>query len=335
MYIFGCIIKELILQLGCKYRLVLTSFFFYCFARENYAFIAMEERRYMKIPTHLNHTLTALHNSTVGYDKNIKELLADVQILARILKYSIRELQEFSVEELISCLTQTDIEVGERGVEPGITNLGKIQSTNTEDNILNEGYISFDIRFRFAYKEKNLTFIINIEAQKSSDSEKLRYHIESRMVYYLSRLISSQKNVEFSHSDYDNIKKVYSIWICMDTAEGADSIYEFSFKPELIYGSKYDYSYIDKMCGIIIRIRNDINTQESKNKLIEMLEDILSREESERKKKHLSEKYGIQMTTDLERRINIMCNLSENIVEYAMEHGYKEGIKEGIKEGDY
>ena len=29
-------------------------------------------------------------------------------------------------------------------------------------------------------------------------------------------MISAQKSVEFDNSDYDNIKPVRSIWICMD-----------------------------------------------------------------------------------------------------------------------
>ena len=29
-------------------------------------------------------------------------------------------------------------------------------------------------------------------------------------------MISSQKGIEFTNSDYDKIKKVYTIWICME-----------------------------------------------------------------------------------------------------------------------
>lgn len=58
--------------------------------------------------------------------------------------------------------------------------------------------------------------IINVEAQKDEPS---KYDIFNRAVFYVSRLISSQKERDFKNSDYDNIKKVYSIWVCMNISE--------------------------------------------------------------------------------------------------------------------
>jgi hypothetical protein len=58
--------------------------------------------------------------------------------------------------------------------------------------------------------------IINVEAQKDEPS---KYDILNRAVFYVSRLISSQKERDFKNSDYDNIKKVYSIWVCMNISE--------------------------------------------------------------------------------------------------------------------
>ena len=53
--------------------------------------------------------------------------------------------------------------------------------------------------------------IINVEAQKDEPGE---YEILNRAVFYVSRLISSQKERDFENSSYDDIKCVYSIWIC-------------------------------------------------------------------------------------------------------------------------
>lgn len=38
-----------------------------------------------------------------------------------------------------------------------------------------------------------------------------------RAAFYACRLISSQKEREFEGKDYNSIKKIYSIWICMDS----------------------------------------------------------------------------------------------------------------------
>lgn len=276
----------------------------------------------MKVPTHLNQTLSSLDASKIDYNNNIKELLADIQILSRIIKYIVKEAQHLSVEEIAECLHGAEIEVGKTPVDPGLTNARKVLSESTEDNILNEGYIVFDVRVTFTYKKQNIRIIINVEAQKESRSSELKYHIESRMIYYLSRLISSQKNIEFFHDDYDNIKNVYSIWICTDATGDGDSICEYSLKPEITYGKAETSMYADKMKGIIVHIRKDMNVEESKNKLIVMLEDLLKNNTKEQKKEILMQKHGMQMTVELERRIDIMCNLSDNLIE--------EGIEEGL-----
>lgn len=282
----------------------------------------------MEVPTHLNQTLSSLDVSKMDCNNNIKELLADIQILSRIIKYTVKEVAHLSVEEVAYCLRGADIEVGSTPVDPGLTNVGKVLSENTEDTILNEGYIMFDVRVTFHYREQDIRLIINVEAQKKSKPSDLEYHIESRMVYYLSRLISSQKNVEFFHDDYDNIKKVYSIWICTDASSDEDSICEYSLTPDITFGKAETSGYADKMKGIIIRIRKGTEVKESKNKLIVMLEDLLRHEEREQKKALLVEKHGLQMTVELNRRIDSMCNLADDFIEEGIAQGIAQGIEQ-------
>ncbi len=83
------------------------------------------------------------------------------------------------------------------------------------------------------------------------------------------------------------------------------------------------------MCGMVIRIRNNENAAESRNKLIAMLEDLLSNQDSETKKTKLEQKYAMEITTELEGRFNSMCNLGE-VVE---ERGIKKGLAQGIEQG--
>lgn len=175
------------------------------------------------------------------------------------------------------------------------------------------------------YGKKSVKIIINLEAQKSADAGKLGYHLENRIIYYMARLISSQKETEFFHSDYDNLKKVYSIWICMD--ENKESVRKVSLVPETLFGDSLGYMNFDKMCGIIIQLRSRKHAAESKNMLIAMLEDLLRKEDRITKKEKLTEKYGMHMTVELERRLNQMCNLSDLVEEKAMERGIERGIE--------
>ena len=157
------------------------------------------------IETNLAQTVDATNDSGAAYDTNVKYLLADKQILSRILKYTIDEFREMAIEDIIGCIGD-DIEIGTRPVDAGLSNLGRVKEIITEDNVPGEGIIYYDIRFTAYHKETEMKILVNIEAQKSSDSSKLGYHLENRIVFYLARMISAQKQTEFFHSDFDNLK---------------------------------------------------------------------------------------------------------------------------------
>jgi len=279
---------------------------------------------FVNVNTHLHNTVDAVEADKAKYDQNVKELIADPQILARILQQTVVEVEGMSVDEVIECIDTNSIEVASVPVEPGLTNArktGKIESKQTENAIPNEGYITFDVRCSLFIKSSHIKIIINVEAQKSSKVSQLGYHLENRIVFYLSRMISSQKGIEFSSDEYDNIKKVYSIWICMDAADGEESISKISLESKTLYGKEQSFSELDKMCGIVIRIRKRSNVEESKNVLIAMLEDLLADENSQAKKDKLVRKYNMEMTTELRRRIGKMCNISDVVLERGIEKG--------------
>ena len=281
----------------------------------------------MKIQTHLGNTIEAVDSLKSKYDKNVKEILSDIQVLARILKHTVTEVEKLSIEEIMECIDPKSIKVGTVPIVPGLTNLEKIESIQTEDSIPNEGYVTFDIRCILINPGNAIEVIINIEAQRSTDFHKLGYHLESRIVYYLARLISSQKGINFAKSEYDNIKKVYSIWICMDTEESGDSVSRISLKADTLFGKQCSFPELDKMCGIVIRIREKDSAAGSQNSLIAMLEDLLSNEAADRKKHKLEEKYNMKITTELERRLDRMCNLSTAVEERGIEKGIEKGIR--------
>ena len=272
------------------------------------------------IETNLAQTVNATNDSGSVYDTNVKYLLSDKQILSRVLKYTVDEFQEMDIKDIPGCIGD-DIEIGARPVDAGLSNLGRVKGTVTEDNIPGEGIIYYDIRFTAYPKKKEMKILINIEAQKSTDSGKLGYHLENRVLFYLARMISAQKQTEFFHSDFDNLKKVRSIWICMDSEEKEDSIEEIGFDRKTVFGNRRNSYHTDLMKGIIVNIRGEAESspgkaiKKSQNVLIAMLEELVSRKDASEKKRILEEEYGMTMTTELERRIQIMCNWSESIIE--------------------
>lgn len=281
--------------------------------------------------TYLAQAIEATQGSS-SYDTNVKFLLADRQILARILKYAVQEFKDMPIEDIMASIGE-DIEIETKPLDAGLTNMGRVNLSNAEDNIPGEGKAVFDIRFTAYHKETEMKFLINVEAQKSSDPGQLGYHLVNRIIFYLARMISAQKQTEFFHSDYDNLKNVRSIWICMDNSEDGDSIKQMRYVMDTVFGNKEDSNEVDLVKGIIINVRSGNNIKESQNALISMLEKLLSQTSVGEKKRILTEEYGMIMTTELEGRIQTMCNLSENIKEQSVKAERLNAIERMIKAG--
>lgn len=179
----------------------------------------------------------AVAGDKAQYDIRAKRLLAQKSILARILLKTVDAFKGMSPEDVADSIEGEPV-IGMVPIEPGSTNaertdgsVQRIRGFNTENSEINEGMIRFDIVFyvrlpfgnvhikdnvRLTENETNhkLTqIIVNVEAQKD---EPAAYKILNRSIFYVSRLVSSQKERDFVNSNYDDIKQVYSIWICMN-----------------------------------------------------------------------------------------------------------------------
>lgn len=280
--------------------------------------------------TYISKTLSALGDGVAKVDEKIKALLADKQILTRILKYSVEEFKEYDILEIINRIEE--VEILEVPVDAGLSHkskneFGKISGSNTEDNVPGEGVIFYDIRFNITKGKKRIKVLINIEAQATTSVSRLGYHIENRMTYYLSRMISAQKEQEFFGSDYDKIKEVISIWICMDARKNEDSIIEYQLRPEVKFGENIHPEEINLLKGILIKIRGGKNMTQSKNKLIEMLEYVIADHSVEEKKNYLKNECGVEMTKELERKVEAMGeSMGRAILQGMLEDAWDKGV---------
>lgn len=139
-------------------------------------------------------------------------------------------------------------------------------------------------------------------------------------------MLSSQLDTEFSTDNYDNLKKVYSIWICMNTPKYAENtITEYSIKPTNRYGNFSGNARYDLLSVIMVCIGEN---EQKGNELHKMLNVLLSDKISATEKEHILEtQYNIPMTQDLREGFSIMCNLSENIEEKGIQKGIEKGIR--------
>ena len=159
------------------------------------------------------------------YDARVKRLVGHKRILAQILIKTVDEFKGMNPKAVADCIEGTPY-ISAVPVEPGLTNAvldrngQRIVGFNTENQEINEGLARFDIVFYVRTKDGLSQIIINVEAQKDEPGE---YEILNRAIFYVSRLVSSQKERDFENSSYNDIKRVYSIWICMNMEENTMS----------------------------------------------------------------------------------------------------------------
>ena len=179
--------------------------------------------------------------------------------------------------------------------------------------------------------------IINVEAQKDEPTE---YHILNRAVFYVSRMISSQKDREFINSEYNDIRKVYSIWICMNRKK--NTLEHIHLTQESLIGKEHWKGRLDLVNIIMIGLAEQIPEQDEEYELHRLLGTLLSQNlEAKEKMQIIEEEYHIPMEQKLRKDLKIMCNLSQGVKEegiaighkFGLEQGRREGRREGIQEG--
>lgn len=202
------------------------------------------------------------------YDASAKRLLGQKSILAHILVKVVNEFNGMKPEDVVSYI-EAEPYISTVPIEPGLTNAANITKKgqriigfNTENEEQNEGLVRFDIVFYVKMRDSMSQIIINVEAQKDGPSE---YSILNRAIFYVSRLISSQKERDFVNSCYDDVKRVYSIWICMNMAD--DNMNHIHLVNDCLIGSNEWHGNIDLLNIIMIGLAKELPEHEEKYEL--------------------------------------------------------------------
>ena len=229
--------------------------------------------------------------------------------MAHILVKTVDEFAGMDPKEVVSYIEGEPF-INTVPIETGLTNAvikndgSRVVGLNSENPELHEGMIRFDIIFYVRMRDGLSQIIINVEAQKDEPNG---YDILNRAIFYVSRMISSQKERDFSNSNYNDIKRVYSIWVCMNMPE--NSLEHIHLVKDSIVNSKHEKKYeLHRLLGALLS--QDLTANE---KL-----DIIGNE------------YAIPMEKDFREDVGIMCNLSQKIKETGIETGIEMGKREMI-----
>ena len=156
--------------------------------------------------------------------------------------------------------------------------------------------------------------IVNIEAQKDEPTE---YKILNRAIFYVSRLISSQKERDFVNTNYDDIKQVFSIWICMNMDDNSLSHIHLT-KDEMLKPCNWKGN-LDLLNIVLIGITNEIPEHDEKYEMHRLIGTLLSGELKEQEKFDIIEhEYNIPISQEFREDVSIMCNLSQGIEDKAI-----------------
>ena len=260
------------------------------------------------------------------YDTRVKRLLAQKSILAHILVKTVDEFKGMKPEDVVKYI-EGEPSISVVPVEPGLANMEKTDATgqrivglNTENAKINEGLVRFDIIFyvrmpSIVGRKNGLSqIIVNIEAQKDEPTE---YKILNRAIFYVSRLISSQKERDFVNTNYDDIKQVFSIWICMNM-DGNSLSHIHLTKDEMLKPCNWKGN-LDLLNIVLIGITNEIPEHDEKYEMHRLIGALLSSELKEQEKLDIIEhEYNIPISQEFREDVSIMCNLSQGIEDKAI-----------------
>ena len=254
------------------------------------------------------------------YDTRVKRLLAQKSILAHILVKTVDEFKGMKPEDVVKYI-EGEPSISVVPVEPGLANMEKTDATgqrivglNTENAEINEGLVRFDIIFYVRMKNGLSQIIVNIEAQKDEPTE---YKILNRAIFYVSRLISSQKERDFVNTNYDDIKQVLSIWICMNMDDNSLSHIHLT-KDEMLKPCNWKGN-LDLLNIVLIGITNEIPEHDEKYEMHRLIGALLSSELKEQEKLDIIEhEYNIPISQEFREDVSIMCNLSQGIEDKAI-----------------
>ena len=262
------------------------------------------------------------------YDEHAKNIAGQKFIIANILAKSVEAFRGMKPKDIIPYI-EGEPYISKVPVEPGMTNAAWVENGqrvvgfNTENQEINEGLVRFDVICYVRLperegekvpdgKKKPLTqIIINVEIQKNQPK---KYKILNRSIFYVCRQISAQKERDFVKSHYDDIKSVYSIWICMNMEE--NSLCHIHLTKEDIIGNKQWGGNLDLLHIIMIGIGKTLPEHNEIYELHRLLGTLFSKELGRKDKLWiLKEEYDITEDDNLREDVSEMCNLSQGIKE--------------------
>ena len=255
--------------------------------------------------------------SWLKYDQNFKTVIHRGTILSWILQGCIGELNGQDYQKI-----KEGLDIGADGFTVRGKETEQFSGTNGPvimDNI-------FDVRLPGS--GETVSVIVDLEAQNDSTP----YPIGKRAEYYLGRLVSAQKGVDFSNSDYGNLRRVYSIWIMMNPPEkNRNTILRYKMTPSTV-GKPGEIYELNTFNAIFVNLGGDYD--ESLPKELKFMSALFMNGLTENERKDLMTKtYKISAKEYPSKELRQMGVFGEDCKRRYTREGYAQGLAEGKAEG--
>ena len=295
----------------------------------------MQEER-----TALGEEIASMDSAEIRLDRNIKNILAYKPILARIFRETVIECKEMTYDEILQCI-EGEVHVDTIGLHPGTSNVQKIEGRTQEDAVYREGKVTYDIRTVLRIpngEELGIKLLVDVEAQNDDTPG---YDLTERAIFYCGRMLSAQLSTEFTNSTadkvkYGNLKKVYSIWICTDTAQERTGTIERYHLHRTVYpGNRAEdiNSRFDLLEAVFVNVDRN-KKKNGQSELLNLLADLFDETRSgEEKVELLKQQHDIPTTTTLEEEVTMMTAYAARLIANGRAEGRNEGRSEGRAEG--
>ena len=277
-----------------------------------------------------NALIDNIRDAEGSMDEKCHDIFMNKEILAPILKQTIEEYRDLTVEEIQSLIDEASISKVESVSEYAGAKNVKIEPIDTALKSVSDKSIYFDVFFKAALpkdKQTKVSFQLYVDIEPQGNYY-VGYPLTKRSIYYVARSLARQLGVLSGETDYGKLQKCYSIWICYDPKipkKLKNTVCRYSFTKEDIYGTvEEDEVNYDLMEVVMVMLDTASDTD---CKLLDYLKGVLTYD-----KDKIIEQAG-PLSLQAEKEVEAMSGVGSMIRHLGREEGIKEGIKEGKTEG--
>lgn len=205
-------------------------------------------------------------NNSLQYDAISKELLSNKDILAYILAKAVDEFKGMNPKDIVSYI-------------------------ETDPEVANTNKVVFGVRMKDGLSQVTL----NIEIIKDKSSES---NIFSRAIFDALSMISSQKEEDLINTNFNGLKRVFSIWLCMNMS--GNIMNYVHFENNKLLGSGPQEKKIDLLNIVLIGISNELPEHDEKYELHRLLGALFSNQLSVEERLNIIEgEYNIPVDNNI------------------------------------